>query len=151
MLVCLTRGFSSQLDLWRLLTQHGLWHYPRFPISDQAVYKRLAEAGTQPLETLFAQVSQVLADRLAPYAETELAPFAAGVVALDATTLDTVARKLPTCAPSRPVIARRWEASWLASSMCAANSGSGSSIGPMAARMRRSWRGSWWANCRPGR
>lgn len=95
LLVCILRGFSSQLDLWRLLTSGRFWDYPRYPISDQAVYHRLARDGTVPLELLFAQVSEQLADRLAPYAAHDLAPFASQVVALDETTLDPVARKLP--------------------------------------------------------
>jgi len=53
LLVCVARGFSSQLDVWRLLAVRGLWNYPRFAISDQGVYHRLARAGTAPLEHLF--------------------------------------------------------------------------------------------------
>src|SRR3954467_48742 len=52
LLVCVLRGFSSQLDLWRRLSWQGLWEYPRFLLSDQAIYKRLAQGGTAPLETL---------------------------------------------------------------------------------------------------
>ena len=95
LLVCVLRGFTSQLDLWRLLNLHQLWFYPRFPIGDQAIYKRLAAGGTQPLEDLFTQTSQVLADRLAPFANTALAPFATAVMALDHTDLDQIARRLP--------------------------------------------------------
>jgi hypothetical protein len=95
LVVCVVRGFSSQLALWRLLSQLGLWSYPRFPVSDQAVYKRLAEGGTEAMEHLFAQVCQVLRPVLAPYAQTTLAPFASEVYALDQTALDPVARKLP--------------------------------------------------------
>lgn len=95
LLVCILRGFSSQLDLWRLLTSGRFWDYPRYPISDQAVYHRLARDGTGPLERLFSQVSKQLAARLEPSAEHDLAPFASQVVALDETTLDPVARKLP--------------------------------------------------------
>ena len=95
LLVCVLRGFSSQLDLWRRLTWQGLWEYPRFPVSDQAVYARLAGAGTAPLETLFTRISALLAARIAPYTATELAPFARQVVAIDETTLDPVARTLP--------------------------------------------------------
>ena len=95
LLVCVLRGFGSQLQLWRLLTSHGLWRFPRVPITDQALYNRLARAGTAPLEHLFAQVSQVLAGRLAPYADPTLAPFAAAVVAIDESTLDQIARLLP--------------------------------------------------------
>ena len=99
MLVCVVRGSTSQLALWRLLSQTGLWDYPRFAISDQAVYKRLAQGGTRVLEHLFAQVSALMAARLAPLQpqfDPGFAPFAADIVALDETTLDPVARCLPT-------------------------------------------------------
>lgn len=95
LLVCVLRGFGSQVALWRLLSWRGLWEYPRFPLSDQAIYRRLAGAGTAPLEALFLQVSALLAARLAPVVGTALAPFASQVVALDETTLDPVARSLP--------------------------------------------------------
>lgn len=107
LLVCVVRGFTSQQALWRLLSGAHLWWYPRFPVTDQAVYKRLATAGTAPLERLFQQVSAVLAERLAPYQATTLASFAADVVALDATTLDRVARSLPAlrgCPPGAPAL-----------------------------------------------
>lgn len=94
-LVSVLRGFASQTDLWRLLSQQGLWDYPRFPVTDQAVYDRLADAGTAPLETLFAQLSALLAERLTPLAEADLAPFATAVVALDESDLDQMARLLP--------------------------------------------------------
>ena len=95
MLLCVLHGFTSQLALWRLLTQAGLWFYPRFPVTDEAVYKRLAKAGSQPLERLFAQITNLLSHRLEPYGVSNLASFASAVVALDQTTLDKVARLLP--------------------------------------------------------
>jgi Transposase DDE domain len=94
-LVCVLRGMTSQRAIWRLLTARRLWHYPRFPLSDQAIYKRLAEADTGPLETVFAAVGRLLAARLVPWAARDLAPFASEVVAIDETTLDQVARTLP--------------------------------------------------------
>ena len=96
MLVCVLRGFTSQLAIWRLLSLEQLWFYPRFEVTDQAVYNRLARDGSEDLQRLFAQISKVLAERLAPYEQKELAPFASGVVAIDETTLDPVARLLPT-------------------------------------------------------
>src|SRR5919204_6770161 len=48
LVVCVLRGFGSHLDLWRLLAATGLWALPRVPISDQAVYHRLARDGTAP-------------------------------------------------------------------------------------------------------
>jgi Transposase DDE domain len=95
LLVGVLRGAASQQALWRLLSVGGLWDYPRFPVSDQAVRDRLAAGGTEALVAPFRQVSALLADRLAPYAADDLAPFAAEVVALDASTLDQLARRLP--------------------------------------------------------
>lgn len=92
--VCLLRGWSSQLAVWRLLQHKGLWDYPRFPLSDQAIYKRLDQGGEAPLKWLFEQISAVLQVRLQPYRQA-LAPFASDVVAIDETTLDKVARHLP--------------------------------------------------------
>lgn len=92
--VCVLRGWNSQLKIWRLLSQKGLWDYPRFPISDEAVYKRLEEGGSGPLKHLFEQVSAVLEERLQPY-QQELASFASEVVGIDATSLDQVLRHLP--------------------------------------------------------
>lgn len=96
LVVCVLRGFSSQLELWRLLCSGRFWDYPRYPIDDQAVYKRLATGGTAPLEQLFSQLSTVLRERLAPWAEMRLAPFAKQVLVIDETTLDPVARRLPS-------------------------------------------------------
>jgi hypothetical protein len=93
-IVCVLRGWNSQLAVWRLLYQKGLWDYPRFPITDQAIYKRLEKDGSQPFRRLFEQVSQALSEKLKDYAQP-LAEFASEVVAIDATTLDAVARHLP--------------------------------------------------------
>jgi hypothetical protein len=95
MLVCVLRGFSSQRALWRLLTLHGLWGFGRFSVCDEAVYDRLERGGTAPMEQLFVRVTRVLRDRLTPYAEPSLAPFATEVVALDETLLDKLLRLLP--------------------------------------------------------
>jgi hypothetical protein len=99
MLVCVLRGFSSLLALWRLLQQASFWFYPRFPVSDQAVYDRLEKEGSAPLQRLFTQISECLQSHLAPFATLNLAPFATQVVALDETTLDQVARSLPALQP----------------------------------------------------
>jgi Transposase DDE domain len=95
LVVCVLRGKRYQRDLWRLLAHGGLWSYPRFAVSDDAVYARLDEAGVGPMRQLLAEVTQVLADRLAPYVQHDLAPFATEVVALDESTLEQLARRLP--------------------------------------------------------
>ena len=95
LLVCVLRGMSSQLALWRLLSVTGLWNYPHFAVCDQAIYNRLAKGGTEPLQRFFQQLNQLLRERLAPFALNSLAPFAKAVYALDETHLDKVARTLP--------------------------------------------------------
>ena len=100
MLVCVARGFSSQLELWRLLTAQGLWDFPRFSLSDDAIYKRLKQASAQTFESLFQQITQVLRVQQAPPPATAatpvLAAFAQGVYALDEMTLDAVSKRLPS-------------------------------------------------------
>lgn len=95
LVVCVLRGFGKQSALWRLLSQQGLWSYPRLPISDDAVRVRLARDGLEPMQRLLAQLTTLLAKRIAPWIETTLAPFATEVVALDEFTLDKIARLLP--------------------------------------------------------
>jgi hypothetical protein len=93
--VCVLRRATSQLDLWRLLSSQGLWHFPAVPVSDDAVYKRLEREGERAMERLFADLTALLVARLDAHADRSLAPFATEVVAIDETTLDPVARKLP--------------------------------------------------------
>ena len=95
LLVCVLRGFGSQLAVWRLISERGLWFFPRFPVTDQAVYKRLHTAGTKPVEELFEQISNVLAQRFQGVVSDKLAPFAKEVVSIDESTLDAVSRRLP--------------------------------------------------------
>ena len=73
----------------------GSGSFPRFPVTDQAVYKRLHSAGTKPLERLFEQISSVLAERLQGVVSEKLAPFAEDVVCIDESTLDAMSRRLP--------------------------------------------------------
>jgi hypothetical protein len=98
MLVCVARGFSSQLELWRLLTQKGVWDFPRFCLTDDAIYKRLKHTGAEKLYTIFLSVTRLLKTRQpVPAAESQLlAPFASGVYALDEMTLDSVKKRLPS-------------------------------------------------------
>lgn len=94
-LVCLLRGFSSQLAIWRLLSQEGLWYYPRFAVSDEAIYRRLAREGSAPMAWLFGQITAALRERGIGALADDLAPFATEIYAIDETTLDPVQRKLP--------------------------------------------------------
>lgn len=62
----------------------------------QDVYKRLHTAGTEPLQRLLEQISWVLAARLQGMVAPSLAPFAKEGVCIDESTLDAMARRLPT-------------------------------------------------------
>lgn len=95
LMICVLRGWSSQSTLWRLLAGTGLWHFTPFPISDEAVYRRLDVPGPSPMAQVFADLTTVLTARLDPHADRTLAPFAPEVFAIDQTTLDPVARTLP--------------------------------------------------------
>ena len=89
------RGAMSQLAIWRLVVDRELWRGAAAPVSDEAVYRRLAAPGPSPLGALFADVTARLLARLGAADTLDLAPFAVDVVALDETTLDPVARRYP--------------------------------------------------------
>lgn len=93
LLVCLLRGQPRAQAVWRLLAEQGLWHYPRIPVGAEAVRVRLRRAGPGLLQDLFTEITAELTAQ-SP-GETTLAPFAAGVYAIDESTLDGVARTLP--------------------------------------------------------
>lgn len=90
------RGATSQVAIWRTILDLGWWRRPSIPITDEAVYRRLAQADPSPMAMLLTQVTTLLVARVAPWRQTTLAPFAADVVVLDETTLDPVARLLPS-------------------------------------------------------
>ena len=94
MLVCIARKTGSQQAIWRLLSQSGLWTFPQVPISAEAVRIRLERSGPAIMQDLFTQVTAELDGAVA--ADADLAPFAAGVYAIDESTLDGIARTLPT-------------------------------------------------------
>jgi hypothetical protein len=95
LLVCVARGFTAQLELWRLLTSQGLWDFPRFTLSDDAVYKRLKNASQDTMKTVFEHVTMLLCLRFTHPVQA-LAPFASGVFALDEMTLDRLKKCLPS-------------------------------------------------------
>lgn len=97
-LVGVARGFSSQLDIWRLLTASGLWDLPHYAVKDDAIYKRLQDAGRDTFQLVLAQVTAVLQQRRRPMPKPlgGLAAFARGVYALDGMTLDAVSKRLPS-------------------------------------------------------
>jgi hypothetical protein len=91
-LLCLLHGLQSQLEVWRQIAFYGVGYLPALPLSDQAVYNRLEQDGVSAFQSVFAHVSQWLAEHLAPYEDRTLAPFATAVLALDESVLDRVKR-----------------------------------------------------------
>lgn len=89
------RGKMSQAAVWRLTKDKDLWRGEQIAVSDQAVYKRLAQQGPSPMEALFHALTARLVARVAPCPQNTMAPFASAVVAIDESTLDQVMRKLP--------------------------------------------------------
>lgn len=94
--VGILRGFTSQADIWRLVSWQGLWEYPASKVTDQAVYNRLAEKAEQTLQRMFLAARDGLRERLAPFTQNNIARFASGVYAIDGSTLDKMARHLPS-------------------------------------------------------
>ncbi len=94
MLVCIVRKTDSQQAIWRLLSQAGLWDFPQVPVSAEAVRIRLARSGPEVMQEMFTQITAELAVQSAE--DATLAPWASGVYAIDESTLDGVARTLPT-------------------------------------------------------
>lgn len=99
LLVGVLRGVRTQRDRWRLVALGGLWGAAPNPISAQGLAHRYARAGVGPLQTVFAEVSALLRQRIAPWQSQwggdDLAAFATDIVVIDETTLDQVARTLP--------------------------------------------------------
>ena len=94
LLVCVLRGFSAQQSLWRLVCLHGLWDYPRLPLTRQAIYQRLARAPGTALMDWFSRITLVVRERFAEACDVPYAAFATEILALDHSTLDAVLRKL---------------------------------------------------------
>src|SRR3989442_9431974 len=72
-LLCLLHGLQSQLEVWRQMAFYGGGGLPTLPRSAQAVYDRLEQDGVSAFQSVFAQVSQWLAKRVAPYENRRLA------------------------------------------------------------------------------
>lgn len=95
LLVAVLRGFESQLSIWRLISWKGFWHHPKYAISDQAVYNRLANDNGDGMRKIFGLVQDSMQERLEPY-KLDIASFATDVFSIDGSTLDKIARKLPS-------------------------------------------------------
>ena len=89
------RNRTSQSAVWRLVRDAALWRGAQVAVSDQAVFKRLGQAGPSPMGLLFTAITALVTERVTPYQDQALAPFAREIVAIDQSTLDPVARTVP--------------------------------------------------------
>ena len=93
LLLCVLQRARSVCEVWRSVVLQG------YDICDQTLSDRLEQEGTSWLEQFFAQITAMLAAWVGPLAKQQawypLASFATDVLALDETTLDPLARKLP--------------------------------------------------------
>jgi hypothetical protein len=94
LLTCVLLGMKNYQTLWRHLCSKEIGRFLPIHVTDDAVVKRLQQAGLAPLQELFTQVSCGLARWLTPQVDCPLAPFATRVVALDETTCDAMQRHL---------------------------------------------------------
>ena len=92
-LVSVLFGMNNYQQLWRRLRSQPLGSYEPIEVKDDAIIKRLRQAGTRPWEDLFEQLQDPEEDL--GQAE-ELAPFARSVVALDEMAGEQMQRHLKT-------------------------------------------------------
>jgi hypothetical protein len=88
-------GMRSYQDLQRSCADQPLGPFSPVQLTDDALIKRLKQAGLAPLQDLLAHLSSTLGRLLATQCPCTLASFASAIVALDETTWDAVQRHLP--------------------------------------------------------
>lgn len=101
-LLCVLRSFTSQRSVWRLVACSGFWGRPPIPLTEAAVYQRLARAPVDALQALFTRITSVLRERFAAFKDTPAAAFATDIIALDHSTLDPVLRRLKVLRDAPP-------------------------------------------------
>lgn len=94
LLVSVLFGMNSYQTLWRRMCSEVSGAFLPLTVTDDALVKRLHQAGTAPLEHLFTQVSSFLRSLLTPVTSLSLASFASRIVCLDETTWDAMQRHL---------------------------------------------------------
>ncbi len=87
-------GMSSYQDLQRDLAQRPLGPFPRLHLTDDALIKRLKQAGTAPLLEVFSRLSQKMGRLLTTLCPCQLAAWSNGIFAIDESTWDAVQRHL---------------------------------------------------------
>lgn len=87
-------GMDNYQDWRRSVASEPIGSFQPVRLSSSALVKRLQQAGLQPLQQYFLHFNQAIATRLTPSVTSPLASFATHIVALDESTLDSLARHL---------------------------------------------------------
>ena len=94
LLLSVLLGMNNYQQWWRRLCSECIGGFAPLQITDDALIKRLQQAGLQPLLELLQHVSEQLAQQLEGVLACQLAPWASRIVCLDETTGDAVQRHL---------------------------------------------------------
>lgn len=87
-------GMDNYQQWWRRLCSEAIGGFAPVELTDDALIKRLKQAGIDPLLALFEVISQQLARQVESLFPCQLAPFASRIVCIDETTWDAVQRHL---------------------------------------------------------
>jgi len=94
LLLCVLQGMSNFQQWRRLVCSQAVGDFRPVQLTDDALIKRLAQAGVQQTQQLFEQISCWVEQRFGQVWSTLLAPFASAVLALDECTFDQIYRHL---------------------------------------------------------
>ncbi|HZT99089.1 MAG TPA: IS4 family transposase [Ktedonobacteraceae bacterium] len=95
LLLSVLLGMKNYQQWWRRMCSQPIGPFAPLAVTDDALIKRLKQAGIDPLLALLQSISQQLACQLEGLlAPCPLAPFASRIVAIDETTWDAVQRHL---------------------------------------------------------
>ncbi len=94
LLLCVLQGMSNFQQWRRLVCTQVVGGRPPIHLTDDALIKRLEQAGVQEISQLFEQVSGWIEQRFGHLWSTMLAPFASEILAIDECTLDRIYRHL---------------------------------------------------------
>src|SRR5258708_29796826 len=94
LLLCVLQGMSNFQQWRRLVCSQAVGDFRPVQLTDDALIKRLAQAGVQQTQQLFEQISCWVEQRFGQVWRTFLAPFASEVLALVECTFDQIYRQL---------------------------------------------------------
>lgn len=94
LLISVLLGMKSYQDWWRRMCSEWIGPFAPVHLTDDALIKRLKEAGITPLLSLLQSISAQLASQLQHLVTCPLAPFASRIVCIDETTWDAIKRHL---------------------------------------------------------